>query len=168
MTEQERNQLLQHIHCAKMLLPELITRQSGSIAKTIISKEIERITGCSRTILVECCRAYHADPGLGLVDKQAGGNSALLNKMQGKNSTRGCISTRRETCLGLEPALLMGNLGQFWIWRTGRTFTGVGLSASESKPTPQVSHCTSTFAYRVTDGINKDLDFIIPESNGGN
>ena len=45
-------------------------------------KEIERITGCSRTSLMEWCRAYQADRSQGLVDHRAGGNSAKLNKWQ--------------------------------------------------------------------------------------
>ncbi len=45
-------------------------------------KEIERITGCGRTSLMEWCRAYRADPSQGLVDHRAGGNSAKLTKWQ--------------------------------------------------------------------------------------
>lgn len=45
-------------------------------------KEIERITGCSRSSLMEWCRAYRADRSQGLVDHRAGGNSAKLNKWQ--------------------------------------------------------------------------------------
>jgi transposase len=45
-------------------------------------KEIERITGCSRTSLMEWCREYRADHSQGLVDHQTGGNSAKLRKLQ--------------------------------------------------------------------------------------
>jgi len=45
-------------------------------------KEIERITGCSRTSLMEWRRAYRADPSQGLVDKRAGGNHAKLRPLQ--------------------------------------------------------------------------------------
>ena len=45
-------------------------------------KEVERITGCSRTSLMEWCRAYRQDASQGLVDKRAGGNSAKLTKHQ--------------------------------------------------------------------------------------
>ena len=45
-------------------------------------KEIERITGCSRTSLMEWCRAYQADPSQGLVDKRIGGNRAKLDSLQ--------------------------------------------------------------------------------------
>ena len=45
-------------------------------------QEIERITGCSRTSLMEWCRAYRADHLQGLVDHRTGGNSAKLSKLQ--------------------------------------------------------------------------------------
>jgi len=44
--------------------------------------EIEQITGCSRTSLMEWCRAYRADPLQGLVDKRVSGNRAKLSKLQ--------------------------------------------------------------------------------------
>ena len=44
--------------------------------------EIMQITGCSRTSLMEWCRAYREDHAQGLVDKRAGGNHAKLNKLQ--------------------------------------------------------------------------------------
>jgi transposase len=44
--------------------------------------EIMQITGCSRTSLMEWCRAYREDPAQGLVDKRAGGNRAKLSKLQ--------------------------------------------------------------------------------------
>ena len=43
--------------------------------------EIEQITGCNRTSLMEWCRAYRADPSQGLVDKRVGGNRAKLRKL---------------------------------------------------------------------------------------
>jgi transposase len=44
--------------------------------------EIEQITGCSRTSLMEWCRAYREDPSQGLVDKRVGGTRAKLSKLQ--------------------------------------------------------------------------------------
>ena len=44
--------------------------------------EIEQITGCSRTSLMEWCRAYREDHSQGLVDHRIGGNSAKLSKLQ--------------------------------------------------------------------------------------
>jgi transposase len=45
-------------------------------------KEIEQITGCSRTSLMEWCRAYRQDHSQGLVDKRVGGNRAKLSQLQ--------------------------------------------------------------------------------------
>src|SRR5712691_4635144 len=45
-------------------------------------QEIEQITGCSRTSLMEWCRAYREDHSQGLVDKRVGGNRAKLSKLQ--------------------------------------------------------------------------------------
>jgi len=44
--------------------------------------EIEQISGCSRTSLLEWCRAYRADRLQGLVDQRVGGNRAKLSKLQ--------------------------------------------------------------------------------------
>ena len=44
--------------------------------------DIEQITGCSRTSLMEWCRAYQQDPRQGLVDKRAGGNCAKLARLE--------------------------------------------------------------------------------------
>jgi len=44
--------------------------------------EIEKITGCSRTSLMEWCRAYREKRVQGLIDKRVGGNSAKLKKVQ--------------------------------------------------------------------------------------
>jgi transposase len=82
LTEQERNQLLQ----AYTLCKDAVTRTRYQAVRLYgegyNEEEIERITGCNRTSLMEWCRAYRADPAQGLVDKRAGGNSAKLNKMQ--------------------------------------------------------------------------------------
>ncbi len=45
-------------------------------------QELEQITGCSRTSLMEWCRAYQEDHLHGLVDKRVGGNRAKLSKLQ--------------------------------------------------------------------------------------
>jgi transposase len=45
-------------------------------------EEIEKITGCSRTSLMEWCRAYREDHSQGLNDKRIGGNRAKLSKLE--------------------------------------------------------------------------------------
>ncbi len=44
--------------------------------------EIEKITGCNRSSLMEWCRAYRTDPSQDLVDKQRGDNHSKLQKLQ--------------------------------------------------------------------------------------
>jgi transposase len=44
--------------------------------------DIEQLTGCSRSSLMEWCRAYQQDRRYGLVDKRTGGNCAKLTALQ--------------------------------------------------------------------------------------
>lgn len=44
--------------------------------------EIEAITGCRRSSLMEWCQEYEKDGIPGLADKRVGGNSAKLSKLQ--------------------------------------------------------------------------------------
>jgi transposase len=82
LREQERKQLKQANTQSKDA--ETRTRDQAVLlyGEGYAEKEIERITGCSRTSLMEWCRAYRQDPSQGLVDKRAGGNSAKLSKAQ--------------------------------------------------------------------------------------
>jgi transposase len=82
LTEQERNQLLQAYTLCKDATTRTRYQAVRLYGEGYIEEEIERITGCSRTSLMEWCRAFRADPAQGLIDKRAGGNSAKLNKMQ--------------------------------------------------------------------------------------
>jgi len=82
LTEQERNHLL-HAY-AQCKDADTGTRYQAVrlYGEGYPEEEIERITDCSRTSLMEWCRAYRQDPSQGLVDKRAGGNSAKLTKAQ--------------------------------------------------------------------------------------
>jgi transposase len=82
LTEQERNQLLQAYTLCKDATTRTRYQAVRLYGEGYHEEEIERITGCSRTSLMEWCRAFRADPTQGLIDKRAGGNSAKLNKMQ--------------------------------------------------------------------------------------
>ena len=44
--------------------------------------QIEEITGCSRSSLMEWCRAYRRDSHQGLVDKRIGGNRSKLQELE--------------------------------------------------------------------------------------
>src|SRR5436309_10525664 len=82
LTETERKELLR----AYRVCQDTATRTRYQAVRVYgecdPEKEIEQITGCNRTSLMEWCRAYREDPSQGLVDKRVGGNRAKLNKLQ--------------------------------------------------------------------------------------
>lgn len=82
LTDQERKQLLQGYTLCKDAATRTRYQAVRLYGEGYHEEEIERITGCNRTSLMEWCHAYRADPAQGLVDKRAGGNSAKLHKMQ--------------------------------------------------------------------------------------
>jgi transposase len=74
-------------------------------------KEIEAITGCSRSSLMEWCRTYRTHGIAGLVDKRVGGNRAKLTAAQ--------IETVSKRLKEYTPRELFGpeayaQDGQFW------------------------------------------------------
>ncbi len=72
---------------------------------------IEEITGCSRSSLMEWCRAYRQDPVQGLEDKRLGGNRAKLEETE--------IEELQDTLHQYTPRERLGDRsstthGQFW------------------------------------------------------
>jgi transposase len=82
LTDQEQKQLLQGYTLCKDAATRTRYQAVRLYGEGYNEEEIERITGCNRTSLMEWCRAYRADPTQGLVDKRAGGNSAKLHKIK--------------------------------------------------------------------------------------
>jgi transposase len=82
LTEAERKELLKAYQGSKDAATRTRYQAVRLYGEGYEEKEIEQITGCSRTSLMEWCRAYQEDPSQGLVDHRAGGNSAKLNKLQ--------------------------------------------------------------------------------------
>jgi transposase len=82
LTEAERKELLKVYQGSKDAATRTRYQAVRLYGEGYEEKEIERITGCSRTSLMEWCRAYRVDRSQGLVDHQAGGNRAKLNKWQ--------------------------------------------------------------------------------------
>ncbi|MBT3315234.1 MAG: transposase [Anaerolineae bacterium] len=73
--------------------------------------QIEEITGCSRSSLMEWCRAYRQDPVQSLEDKRLGGNRAKLEETE--------IEELQDTLHQYTPRERLGDLsstthGQFW------------------------------------------------------
>ena len=81
-TDEERKNLLKAYRASKDAGTRTRYQAVRLYGEGYTEKEIERITGCSRTSLMEWCRAYRADHSQGLIDHRTGGNSAKLNKMQ--------------------------------------------------------------------------------------
>ena len=82
LTEAEQKELLKAYQGSKDAATRTRYQAVRLYGEGYEEKEIEQITGCSRTSLMEWCRAYRADHSQGLVDHRAGGNSAKLSKLQ--------------------------------------------------------------------------------------
>jgi len=76
LTEAERKEVLKAYQVSKDAGTRTRYQAVRLYGEGYAEKEIEQITGCSRTSLMEWCRAYRADRSQGLVDHRAGGNSA--------------------------------------------------------------------------------------------
>ena len=82
LTEAERKELLQAYRNCKDAATRTRYQAVRLYGEGYQVEEIMQITGCSRTSLMEWCRAYRADRSQGLVDKRIGGNRAKLSKLQ--------------------------------------------------------------------------------------
>jgi transposase len=82
LAETERKELLKAYQVAKDAATRTRYQAVRLYGEGYVEKDVEQITGCSRTSLMEWCRAYRADHSQGLVDHRAGGNSAKLSKLQ--------------------------------------------------------------------------------------
>ena len=82
LTEAERKELLQAYRNCRDAATRTRYQAVRLYGEGYPVDEIKQITGCSRTSLMEWCRAYREDHSQGLVDKRAGGNRAKLSKLQ--------------------------------------------------------------------------------------
>jgi transposase len=82
LTETERKELLKAYQVATDGATRTRYQAVRLYGEGYAEKDVEQITGCSRTSLMEWCRAYRGDPSQGLVDHRAGGNSAKLSQLQ--------------------------------------------------------------------------------------
>ena len=82
LTEAERKELLQAYRTCKNAATRTRYQAVRLYGEGYPVEEIMQITGCSRTSLMEWCRAYREDHAQGLVDKRTGGNHAKLSKLQ--------------------------------------------------------------------------------------
>jgi len=82
LTEAERKDLLQAYRTCKDAATRTRFQAVRLYGEGYEVNEIMQITGCSRTSLMEWCRAYREDHSQGLVDKRVGGNRAKLSQLQ--------------------------------------------------------------------------------------
>jgi transposase len=111
LTETERKELLQAYRVCKDAATRTRYQAVRLYGEGYPEKEIEQITGCSRTSLMEWCRAYRADHSQGLVDKRVGGNRAKLSKLQIEELQHMLHQYTSEERLGLKASTADG---QFW------------------------------------------------------
>ena len=111
LTDAERKELLQASRTCKDATTRTRYQAVRLYGEGYPEAEIEQITGCSRTSLMEWCRAYRADHSQGLVDKRVGGNRAKLSKLQ--------IEALQQMLYQYTPTERLGRkastaAGQFW------------------------------------------------------
>ena len=82
LTEAERKELLKAYRTCKDAATRTRYQAVRLYGEGYSVDGIMQITGCSRTSLMEWCRAYREDHAQGLVDKRVGGNHAKLSKLQ--------------------------------------------------------------------------------------
>jgi transposase len=82
LTKAEQKELLQGYRASKDAATKIRYQAVRLYGEGYPESEVEQITGCSRTSLMEWCRAYRADSSEGLVDKRVGGNRAKLSQLQ--------------------------------------------------------------------------------------
>jgi transposase len=82
LTQAEQKELLQAYRVCKDAATKIRYQAVRLYGEGYPEKEIEQITGCSRTSLMEWCRTYRTDHSQGLVDKRAGGNRAKLSRLE--------------------------------------------------------------------------------------
>ena len=153
LTEAERKELQKAYQVSKDAATRTRYQAVRLYGEGYEEKEIERITGCSRTSLMEWCRAYRADRSQGLVDHRAGGNRAKLSKLQ--------IEELQEKLHQYTPKELFGAKastanGQFW------TVEDLVLMVRERYGVEYKSHTSYTsllslcgFSYQKTEKIFK-------------
>ncbi len=82
ITDKEQQQLRNAYELSKDVLVRTRYQAVRLYGEGYAVSEIEAITGCRRSSLMEWCQDYRKNGVPGLVDKRVGGNSAKLTKVQ--------------------------------------------------------------------------------------
>jgi transposase len=153
LTEAEQKDLLKAYQASKDAGRRTRYQAVRLYGEGYAEQEIEQITGCSRTSLMEWCRAYRADPWQGLVDHRTGGNSAKLSKWQIEELQQKLHQYTPKELFGANASTVSG---QFWtvedLVRVVRDQYGVEYK-SHTSYTNLLSLCG--FSYQKTEKIFK-------------
>jgi transposase len=82
LNEKERQQLKQAYELSRDIGARTRYQSVRLYGEGYATRQIEEITGCRRSSLMEWCREYQKNGVQGLVDKRVGGNSAKLSQLQ--------------------------------------------------------------------------------------
>jgi transposase len=82
LTDKEQQQLRQAYELSNDVLARTRYQAVRLYGEGYQVSEVEEITGCRRSSLMEWCQDYRKNGVQGLVDKRVGGNSAKLTKLQ--------------------------------------------------------------------------------------
>ena len=111
VTEEEEKELLSAYHHCKDGPTKIRYQAVRLYGQAYSVKEIQHITNCSRTSLMEWVQAYRKQGIPGLVDKRTGGNSAKLSRLQIEDLSVRVHSATPEQIFGNKAAT---STGQFW------------------------------------------------------
>jgi len=112
LTEAERKELVKAYQECKNAGTRTRYQAVRLYGEGYAEKEIEQITGCSRTSLMEWCRAYREDQSQGLIDQRAGGNRAKLSKLQIEELQQKLYQYTPKELFGARASTVDG---QFWV-----------------------------------------------------
>lgn len=111
LTEEQEKELLSAYHLCKDGQTKIRYQAVRLYGQAYPVNEIQLITNCSRTSLMEWIQAYRKQGIPGLVDKRTGGNSAKLSRLQIEDLSARVHSSTPEQIFGNKAAT---STGQFW------------------------------------------------------
>ncbi|NLI41773.1 MAG: helix-turn-helix domain-containing protein [Caldisericales bacterium] len=111
LTPQETKEIMSAYNSCKVGQTKIRYQAVRLYGQGYATAEIEQITNCSRSSLMEWIRAYQKYGVQGLVDKRAGGNSAKLSKLQIEELGLRLHQYTPEQILGKQTHSMAG---QFW------------------------------------------------------
>ena len=138
LTKAEQKELLQAYRHCKDAATRTRYQAVRLYGEGYAEAEIEQITGCSRTSLMEWCRAYREDPSQGLVDKRVGGTRAKLSKLRTGRAATNVTSVHAQRTIRNKRQQWMGSTG---AWKTWCRWCESAMVLNIKVAPPTVSSC---------------------------